>query len=134
MRAIRNTAALLVLTAASFAQSPSIDWTKWWPQFQAAVAKHDPQAVAKMMKFPVDWELGKVKKIQTEADFIANYDRYMPADLVKAVATVTPTPDPGGMYTVDWKAHKDECTLFFRKDPKAGWVVDALSEGPPMKD
>src|ERR1017187_8486025 len=133
---MRKLIGLIVLAAAASvslpADPPAADFSKWWLQFQAAVAKHDAKAVAGMMQFPLDWELGKVRKIQTAADFIAKYDAYVPADMVKAVATKTPFHDPGGEYTISWTAHKDECTLFFKLDAKGNWVLEALSEGPPM--
>jgi hypothetical protein len=124
--------ALVFVTAVCSAQPPKADWNKFWPQFQSAVARKDAKAVAGMMQFPLDWELGKVRKIQSAADFVANFDRYFPADLIAAVATKKPILDPGGEYTVSWKAHGDECTLFFKDNHQGAFVLEALSEGPPM--
>ncbi len=133
MRATRNTLALIVISAAALAQPQKADWSKFWPPFQAAVAKHDAKAIAGMAQFPLDWELGKVRKIQTAADFVANFSRYFPADMINAVATQKPFFDPGGeYYTISWKAHGDECTLFFKDNRKGAFVLEALSEGPPM--
>ena len=133
MRALRNVLTLMAFCAAMAAQPAKPDWNRFWPKFQAALAKHDAKTVAGMMQFPADWELGKVRKIQSAADFVANYDRYVPADMVAAVATKQPVQDPGGgYYTISWKAHNDECTLFFKDDRKGGYFLEALSEGPPM--
>lgn len=127
---------IIVLTAAASLSLPAgpavADFDTFWPQFQAAVAKHDAKAVAGMMQFPLDWELGKVRKIQSAAEFIAGFDRYVPADMVKAVATVKPVHDPGGEYTIDWKKQGLECTLFFKKDNQGNWMLEALAEGSPM--
>lgn len=133
MRLLRTTIAFVALTAASLAQPQKADWAKWWPQFQSAVARHDAKAVAGMMHFPADWELGKIRKLQSEADFVANFDKYVPADMIKAVAEKTPFKDPGGdYYTISWKFRGLECTLFFKRDRKGGYFLEALSEGPPM--
>jgi hypothetical protein len=54
--------------------------------------------------------------------------------MVAAVAAKTPFKDPGGQYyTISWKAHGDECTLFFKDDHKGSYFLEALSEGPPME-
>ena len=123
----------MAVAALASGQAPKPEWGKFWTQFQGATAKHDAKAVAGMMHFPADWEVGKIRKIQSAADLIANYDRYVPTDMVTAVATKTPFKDPGGdYYTISWNAHKDECTLFFKGDHKGGYFLEALSEGPPM--
>lgn len=130
MRVLRNTVFLFALISIAVAQPQKADFAKWWPQFQAAVAKHDAKAVASMMTFPLDWELGTVRKIQTAADFIAKFDAYFPADMVKAVATKKPLHNPNGEYTITWIARHDEYSLYFREDGKGGFVLWASSEGP----
>lgn len=112
------------------AHPPAADFGKWWPQFQAAVAKHDAKAVAGMTTFPLDWELGKVRRVATADDFVAKFDSYFPPDMVKAVATRKPDQSPKNEYSITWKARGDEYSLYFREDGKGGFVLWALSEGP----
>jgi hypothetical protein len=57
--------ALLALLAHSLLAA---DFAKWWPEFQAAVAKADAKAVARRAHFPLDWKNGKVRQIKSEAD------------------------------------------------------------------
>jgi hypothetical protein len=66
---------------------PLPDFAKWWPTFQAAVAKPDAGAVAKMAHFPLSWENGALREIATEADFVKNFGTYFTAEIRKAVAT-----------------------------------------------
>ena len=123
--------ALLLTSGFAPAQPSKPDWSKWWPQFRAAVAKHDGKAVAQMMQFPVDdWELGQIRKLTTAEDFAAHFDRYFPADMVKAVATKKPEGFKSGEYSITWKARGDEYSLYFREDGKGSYVLWALSEGP----
>jgi hypothetical protein len=126
---MRHPILIVIIAAAALAQAPKPDWAKWWPQFQSAVAKHDAKAVAHMVQFPLDWELGKIRHVESEADFAANFDRYFPTDMIKAVATKKPETVPDG-YVIIWNAGGDEYALHFKNDGKGGYVVCALSEGP----
>lgn len=133
MSNLRSLVAILVLTTAagvSLAQPRKADWSSWWPQFQAAVAKHDARAVAGMTFFPTQWELGKIRRAESKAVFISKFDAYFPEHMRQAVATKRPETFPDGSYTITWTVKNDEYTLYFKEDGKGGFRVDALSEGP----
>lgn len=122
-----RTLALLALTVG--VSGADAGFAKWWPQFQAAVAKSDAKAVAAGSAFPMDWENGPVRKIQTRADFIARYAAYFTADMKRAVASRKPVAIPEG-YMITWKARGNEYSLYFR--PAGGsFALAGLSEGPP---
>lgn len=101
----------------------------WWPQFQAAVSHNNPNEVATLAHFPMDWELGSVRKIDTEADFLSHFASYFPVDMRRAVARGKPQRIPDG-YMVTWKARGNEYSLYFKK-LSGRFVLDGLSEGPP---
>lgn len=105
-------------------------FTKWWPQFQAAVSKGDAKAVAQGIHFPMDWENGPIRQIKTEADFLKRFDVYFTPEIKKAVAGGKPGPLAPGEYGVTWKARGNEYTIFF-KPSNASYALGGLSEGPP---
>lgn len=105
------------------------DFARWWPTFQAAVAKPDAAAVAKMSHFPLSWENGAVREIATEADFVKNFGAYFTAEIRKAIATGKSERLPDGTYMLTWKARGNEYSLYFRPRGSA-YMLDALSEGP----
>jgi hypothetical protein len=120
-------AALALLTISASAADDG--FAAWWPRFQSAVAKNDPRAIAAQSHFPLDWELGKVRKIETESDFLANFPSYFPVDMRKAVAQSKPVAIPEG-YMITWKAHRNEYSLYFKK-LSGHFSLTGLSEGPP---
>jgi hypothetical protein len=117
-------AILLPLTA-----RPAGDFSKWWPGFQAAVARGDAKAVAQMTRFPLSWENGPVREIRTEDEFVKGFDKYFTAEIRKAIATGKPESLPDGTQTITWKARGNEYSLYF-KPQGSGYMLDALSEGP----
>lgn len=112
----------------AFAQQPKPDWNKWWPQFQAAVAKHDAEAVADMTFFPTQWELGKIHRVGSKAVFIQKFDTYFPAHMRDAVATRKPEGFPDGSYIVSWTYNKLDYTLDFTLDGQGGYRLNSLEQ------
>lgn len=55
-------AAAMLFSSASGADA---DFVKWWPHFQAAVAKSDAPAVVQGAHFPMHWENGPTREIKT---------------------------------------------------------------------
>ena len=106
------------------------DFSRWWTSFQAAVAKSDAKAVAQKAHFPLAWELGPIREIQSEADFLRDFDKYFTPEIRKAVAAGKPEQLPDGTYTITWKARGNEYSLYFRPKGPSDYVLDALSEGP----
>ena len=124
---------LLLLSALLFQAAPpgqSGDFAKWWPQFQAAVAKRDIDAVAQGVEFPMDWENGPIRKIQSAADLKFRFDSYFTAEIKKMIATKKPERLPGGAYLIWWKARGNEYSLSF-KPQGASYALAYLAEGPP---
>lgn len=119
----------LFAISASSVMAADDGFAAWWLQFQAAVSKNDAKALASLSHFPMDWELGKVRKVQTEADFIEHFRSYFPADMRRAVAQAKPQAIPDG-YMITWKARGNEYSLYFRKI-SGRFALSALSEGPP---
>ena len=105
------------------------DFAKWWPGFQAAVAKGDAKVVAQKTRFPLSWENGPIREIGTEAEFLKGFDTYFTAEIRKAIATGKLDRLPDGTYSITWKARGNEYSLYF-KPQGSGFLLDALSEGP----
>ena len=125
--------ALLLLSALAFqataaAQNP--DFAKWWKQFQAAVAKRDIDAIAQGVEFPLDWENGPIRKIQSASEFKSRFDSYFTAEIKKMIATKKPERLPNGGYIITWKARGNEYSIAF-KPQGASYALEYLSEGPP---
>ena len=127
MRAI---AFALLVFAAPLLSAADDGFAKWWPEFKSAVAQNAAKTVVKGSQFPMDWELLKVRKLTSEADFVAHFSAYFPADMKRAVATQKPEAIPGDQYMITWHARGNEYSLYFKKF-SAGWALYALSEGPP---
>ena len=106
------------------------DFAKWWPQFQAAVAKADAQTVAQEAHFPLQWENGPIRQIKTEAELAQNFDKYFTPEIKKLVATKKPVKSGHGEYGITWKARGNEYTIMFTP-ASGGFALGGLSEGPP---
>ena len=120
-------AALLLLASAAY---PADDgFAKWWPRFQAAVKSGDAKTVAAGAPFPMHWENGPVRDIESEAEFVRGFDTYFTSDMKRAVATKKADKIPDG-YMITWKARGNEYSLYF-KPSGGGFVLNGLSEGPP---
>jgi hypothetical protein len=120
--------ALLLFTVSAFGADDG--FTKFWTEFKAAVAKNDAKAIVNGVEYPIDWELGKVRKITSEADFVAHFSSYFTADMRKAIATGKPESIPGNQYLLIWHARGNEYSLHFLAK-NGTWVLFALAEGPP---
>lgn len=127
-RVARAAAAGLTLVLA--VQAYGAEFAKWWPQFQASVAKGDAKAVAEGARFPMDWENGPIRQIKTGADFVKHFETYFTPEIRKAIGTGKPGPLAPGEYGVTWKARGNEYTMFFRP-VGSGYALGGLSEGPP---
>ena len=99
---------------------------KWWPQFQAAVAKRDAKAIAGMTTFPAKWPLDQIRRIESRDDFIQKFDTYFPEGARQAVATEKPRRSPDGMYHVAWTKGVYDYALCFKPDGKGGYRLDSL--------
>ena len=129
--------ALLLVSALLFQATPAptstnkdVDFAKWWPRFQAAVAKRDIDAVAQGAAFPLNWENGPIRDIKSTADLKFRFDAYFTPEIRKIVATKMPERLPTGTYSITWKARGNEYSLYFK--PQGGtFALDGLSEGPP---
>ena len=126
----------LLMTCGLAAQNPrpaSTDeaFRKWWPGFQAAVAKHDAKTVAHGMRFPQPWENGpKIREIKSEADLIVDFDIFFTAEIRKQIAAKKPERLPNGNYLIVWHARRNEYSLNFIPSGD-GFTLDGLGEGPP---
>jgi hypothetical protein len=103
------------------------DFPKWWPQFQAAVAKGDAKTIAQGADFPIQWELGSLHQLMSAAELAQHFDKYFPPDIKKAVATKKPD---AGELGITWKARGNEYSLYF-KAVGSGFALYYLSQGPP---
>ena len=121
--------ALLALLAIVVAGADD-GFAKWWPEFKAAAAKNDAKAIVKGAAYPMDWELGKTRRIESEADFLAHFSAYFTADMRAAVASQKPVSIPGDQYMITWHARGNEYSMYF-KSSRGAWALYALSEGPP---
>ena len=120
----------LVVTGVALAQKDDAAFRKWWPGFQAAVAKHDAKAIARGMRFPQPWEYGPaIREIKSEADLTAGFDTFLTLEIKKQIATKRPERLPNGNYMIVWHARGNEYSLYFRPAPRA-YALSGLSEGP----
>jgi len=122
---MKNIALLAVLAHSLLAA----DFAKWWPGFQAAVAKADAQAVARQAHFPLEWENGKIRQIKSEADLLKSFDVYFTPEIRKNIAARKPELLPSGEYLIVWQARGNEYSLRFIPEG-AAFVLGGLSEGP----
>lgn len=106
------------------------EFEKWWPTFQAAVAKNDAKTVVRNIHYPLQWENGPIRDIKSEAEFVRDFNKYFTPEIKRMVARLKPDRFPNG-YSITWKAHGNEYSIYFKADPSAGFVLDGLSEGPP---
>jgi len=121
----------LVLAGAVSAQNGDAAFQKWWPGFQAAVAKHDAKTVARGMRFPQPWENGAaIREIKSEADLAARFDVFFTTEIKKQIATKRPERLPNGNYMIVWHARGNEYSLHFTPVGD-GFALDGLGEGPP---
>jgi hypothetical protein len=120
--------ALALLAAAAIAADDG--FAKFWPQFQAVVAKNDAKSIIQGVQFPLEWELGKVRKIDSNADFLSHFSAYFTADMRRAVATQKPVSIPDAKYMITWHARGNEYSMYF-KSQGGTWALVGLSEGPP---
>lgn len=121
----------LVLVGAAGAQSGDAAFRKWWPQFQAAVAKHDANTVAQGVRFPQPWEnSAAIREIKSAADLTARFDVYFTAEIKKHIASQKPERLPNGNYMIVWHARGNEYSLHFTPSGSA-FALDGLGEGPP---
>lgn len=116
---------LFAVATIAMAQAPKPDFAKWWPQFQAAVAKHDAAAIADMTTFPAKWPLEKASRIESKADFIQKFDSYFPEEARQAIATAKPRLSEGKYY-VAWEKGVYDYAFCFKSDGKGGFRLDSL--------
>jgi hypothetical protein len=126
---VRLTLALVVLWMPGLLEAAG-NFSAWWPRFQAAVAGHDVVAVARGAKFPMNWENGPVRQIETEGEFTSRFDSYITPEIRNAIAKIKPDRLPNGTHILTWKARGNEYSLYFVPRGDA-YALDGLSEGPP---
>jgi len=119
------------LAGAALAQTDDTAFRKWWPGFQAAVAKHDAKAVARGMRFPQPWENGPaIREIKSEAELTARFDVFLTREIKQQIASKRPERLPNGNYLIVWHARGNEYSLNFTRTGD-GFALDGLGEGPP---
>src|ERR1700685_1764440 len=112
--AIKMAFLVLVVAGAALAQNGDAAFRRWWPGFQAAVAKHDAKAVARGMRFPQPWEDGAaIREIKSEADLTARFDAFLTPEIKRQIATKRPEHLPNGNYMIVWHARGNEYSLHF---------------------
>lgn len=122
---------LLATIAVAAIAADNAEFAKWWPQFQAAVAKHDAAGVSDGVQFPLNWENGTIREIKTKGDLANRFDMYFTDEIRKIVATRKPERMPNGVYSITWKERGNEYSLYFKPRSAGRFVLDGLSEGPP---
>jgi hypothetical protein len=129
-------APVLLLAWTAAAQNPppapaADGFGKWWPAFQAAVARRDAKAVGQGMRFPQQWENGpKIREIRSQADLTRRFDRFFTPEIKRQIATKTPERLPSGGYLIVWHARGNEYSLHFIPSGES-FALDGLGEGPP---
>ena len=104
-------------------------FAKWWPEFQAAVKAGDAKTTTADSKFPMQWELGAVREVKSQEEFIRRFNTLFTADMKRAVAAEKPAQVPEG-YMITWHARGNEYSLYFHPSG-GGFALAGLSEGPP---
>lgn len=122
---------LLLSSNLSASDTARSSFSKWWPGFQKAIAQHKATEVAHAAHFPMHWENGPVREIQTEAELVNRFDVYFTDEIRKRIASVKPERLPNGIYTLTWKARGNEYSLYFKPAGLDKFALDGLSEGAP---
>lgn len=117
------------LFAACAALAADDGFAKWWPRFQSVVKAGDAKAISAGSRFPMPWELGAVREIKTQDEFVRRFSALFTADMKRAVANEKPVAIPEG-YMITWHARGNEYSLYFHPSG-GGFVLNGLSEGPP---
>ena len=121
----------LALVSVAVGQNGDAAFRKWWPGFQAAVAKHDAKAVAEGMRFPQPWENGpSVREIKSADKLTARFKIFFTTEIKKQIATKKPERLPNGNYIIIWHARGNEYSLHFAPSGSV-FALDGLGEGPP---
>jgi len=116
----------------SKAQNPDAQFRKWWPEFQAAVARHDVKTVARGMRFPQPWENGpSIREIKNAGEFAARFDVFLTPEIKQQIAKAKPERLPNGNYIIVWHARGNEYSLHFAPVGQDAYALDGLGEGPP---
>ncbi len=123
---------LLVVAAFALeaAQAEGADFSKWWPDFKAAVARRDVAVVAQGAAFPMSWENGPIREIKSADDLKNRFDVYFTAEIQKMIATKKPEYLPNGFYIITWTARGNEYSMSFKPQGE-GFALNSLSEGAP---
>jgi len=103
-----------------------------WPQFQAAVARHDAKTVAAGAKFPLNWENGRIREIGTEAELANRFDDDVTGEIGEIIAGRKPGRLGNGRYIITWKARGNEYSLYFRPGTSGvcvGWIIPETKLG-----
>lgn len=119
---------LATLTHQAFAAD---HFTDWWNQFRISTAKNDAKAVAAGVQFPISWENGKIRDIESLEEFTQRFPRYFSPEIMQIIATKKPERLPTGTYSITWKARGNEYSIYFKPGPGKTFILDGLSEGPP---
>jgi hypothetical protein len=56
-------------------------FARWWSQFQVAVAHNDKEAIAGMIKFPLEWENLKMRSINSNEEFLKRFPEIFTAEI-----------------------------------------------------
>ena len=126
MRIFSEWLTLLAVASLTLAQPPESGFAKWWPRFQAAVARRDAKSIAGMTTFPAKWPLDQIRRIESRDDFIRKFETYFPEEARQAVATANPRRSQDGLYYVTWAKGVYDYALRFKPDGKGGYRLDSL--------
>jgi hypothetical protein len=113
------------------AADDSKTFAAWWIHFRVAVARRDALTLAQGVRFPLNWENGKIREIKTEVDLVNKFDSYFTVEICRLVVSRKPVRMPNGVYSLTWKARGNEYSLYFKPDGAGSFILDGLSEGPP---
>jgi hypothetical protein len=122
-------AALLLLVALA-AGAADDGFAGWWKHFQSAVAKSNGGVVAEGADFPMQWEIGRIRKIEARSVLESRFDLYFTDEMRAAIAKGKPERLTDGRHMLTWRAGANEYSLYFMPQG-AGFVLAGLSEGAP---
>ena len=108
-------------------------FARWWSQFQVAVAHNDKEAIAGMIKFPLEWENLKMRSIKSNEEFLKRFPEIFTAEIKMKIAQVKPKKEEDG-YSINWRGRGERAansySMFFKAAPGGQFTIGGLYEGP----
>lgn len=114
-------------------QAEDSTFAHWWSRFQTAAAHNDKEAIAGMIKFPLEWENLKMRSIKSKDEFLERFTEIFTDEIKKEIARMKPKKEEDG-YSINWRGRgkraSNSYSLVFKAAPGGQFTIQGLYEGP----